>query len=243
MLERCRWRVGIQLAHVRAESGAVVGSGTNITFVPDDGSFVCICLESETYVCSFSSELLFSFELLNLYVFSMYALFLPFCSSRSSRAWPRHRCLQLYLGAEPEGLDPYCYCMFLLLGAEPEGLDPYCYCFIIIRGRARRARPLLLLYVLLLLLLLLLFFFFQWESMAALWREHGKMMKFGTLLGMVINSDLTNFGVSKTTSIAPPPVQKFNIEMVITREPLSLEKWNLVHLITLIILITCNSLQ
>ncbi len=81
------------------------------------------------------------------------------------------------------------------------------------------------------------------ESMAALWREHGKMMKFGTLLGMVINSDLTNFGVSRTTSIAPPPVQIFNIEMVITREPLSLEKWNLVHLITLIILITCNSLQ
>ncbi len=43
-------------------------------------------------------------------------------------------------------------------------------------------------------------------------------------LGMVMNSDLTNFGVSKTTSIAPPPVQIFNIEMVITREPLSLEK-------------------
>ncbi len=43
--------------------------------------------------------------------------------------------------------------------------------------------------------------------MAALWREHGKMMKFGTLIGMVINSDLTNFGVSRTTSIAPPPVQ------------------------------------
>ncbi len=32
-----------------------------------------------------------------------------------------------------------------------------------------------------------------------------------------------HFGVSKTTSIAPPPVQIFNIEMVITREPLSLE--------------------
>ncbi len=41
-------------------------------------------LNLETYVCSFSSELLFSFELLNLYVFSMYALFLPFCSSRSA---------------------------------------------------------------------------------------------------------------------------------------------------------------
>ncbi len=148
----------------------------------------------------------FSFELLFLYVFSMYALRLPFCSFRYSQARPRHCCLQLYLGAEPEGLDPYCYCMFYY----------YYYYY---------------------------FFSSQWESMAALWREHGKMMKFGTLLGMVINSDLTNFGVSRTTSIAPPPVQIFNIEMVITREPLSLEKWNLVHLITLIILITCNSLQ
>ncbi len=50
------------------------------------------------------------------------------------------------------------------------------------------------------------------------------MMKFGTLVVMVINSDLTNFGVSRTNSIAPPPVQKFNIEMVITPEPLNLEK-------------------
>ncbi len=50
------------------------------------------------------------------------------------------------------------------------------------------------------------------------------MMKFGTLVEMAMNSDLTNFGVSKTTSIAPPPVQKFNIKMVINREPLSLEK-------------------
>ncbi len=50
------------------------------------------------------------------------------------------------------------------------------------------------------------------------------MMKFGTPVEMVMNSYLTNFGVSRTTSIAPPPVQKFNIEMVITREPLSLEK-------------------
>ncbi len=50
------------------------------------------------------------------------------------------------------------------------------------------------------------------------------MMKFGTLIGMVINSDLTNFGVSRTTSIAPPPVQKFNIQIIITHEPLILEK-------------------
>ncbi len=105
----------------------MVGSGTNIDFVPDVGSFVHICLESETYVCSFSSEFLFSFELLNLYVYSMYALFLPFCSSRS---------------APP----------FLLF----PGLAPViAACSYIIRGRAQRARPLLLLYVLLLLLLLL----------------------------------------------------------------------------------------
>ncbi len=65
-----------------AAKGAVVGSDTNIAFVPDIGSSVRICLESETCVCSFSSEFLFSFELLNLYVFSMYALLLPFCSSR-----------------------------------------------------------------------------------------------------------------------------------------------------------------
>ncbi len=95
-----------------AAKGAVVGSGTNNAFVSDVGSSVRICLESETCVCSFSSEFLFSFELLNLYVFSLYALLLPFCPFRSSRARPRHCCLQLYLGAEPEGLDPYCYCMF-----------------------------------------------------------------------------------------------------------------------------------
>ncbi len=32
--------------------------------------------------------------------------------------------------------------------------------------------------------------------MAALWREHREMMKFGTLVVMAMNSDLTNFGVS-----------------------------------------------
>ncbi len=50
------------------------------------------------------------------------------------------------------------------------------------------------------------------------------MMKFGTLVMMVITSDLINFGVSRPNSIAPPPVQKLNIEMVITPEPLVLEK-------------------
>ncbi len=108
----------------------------------------------------------------------------------------------------------------------------------IIRGRAQRARA-----PIAIVCFIIIIIFVQWESMAALWTEHRKIMKFGTLIVMAMNSDLTNFGVSRTTSIAPPPVQIFNIEMVITREPLSLEKWNLVHLITLIILITCNSLQ
>ncbi len=50
------------------------------------------------------------------YVRSVSAVLLfPLCAALrryASRAWPRHCCLQLYLGAEPEGLDPYCYCMF-----------------------------------------------------------------------------------------------------------------------------------
>ncbi len=50
------------------------------------------------------------------------------------------------------------------------------------------------------------------------------MMKFGTLVVMAITIDLTNFGVSRTNSIAPPPVQIFNTEIVITLEPLILEK-------------------
>ncbi len=50
------------------------------------------------------------------------------------------------------------------------------------------------------------------------------MMKIGTLVEMVINRDLTNFGVSKTNSIAPPPVQKFNIKVVITHKLLMVEK-------------------
>ncbi len=69
------------------------------------------------------------------------------------------------------------------------------------------------------------------------------MMKIGTLVEMAINRDLTNFGDSKTNSIAPPPVQKFNIEEVITRKLLMVEKWNLVHLIRLFMLITFNNLQ
>ncbi len=87
------------------------------------------------------------------------------------------------------------------------------------------------------------FFLGKWGSVATLWRENRKMMKIGTLVEMVIKSDLTNFGVSKTNSIAPPPVQKFNIEVVITRKLLMVEKWNLVHLIRLFMLITFNTLH
>jgi len=76
------------VVHDWVAGGALVGNGMNIAFVPDVGSSVRICLESETYVCSFSSEFLFSFELLNLYVFSIHALLLPFCSSRSAPPFP-----------------------------------------------------------------------------------------------------------------------------------------------------------
>ncbi len=65
--------------------------------------------------------------------------------------------------------------------------------------------------------------------MAALWTEHTKMMKIGTLVEISMNTDLTNFGGSRTNSIAPPPVQKLNIELVIAPEPLIVEEWNLVH--------------
>ncbi len=50
------------------------------------------------------------------------------------------------------------------------------------------------------------------------------MMKFGKLVEMAMNTDLTNFGGSRTNSIAPPPVQKLNIEMVIAPEPLIVEE-------------------
>ncbi len=50
------------------------------------------------------------------------------------------------------------------------------------------------------------------------------MMKIGTLVEMAINRDLTDFGVSKNNSIAPPPVQKSNFEVVITRKLLMVEK-------------------
>ncbi|KAF4115198.1 hypothetical protein G5714_002687 [Onychostoma macrolepis] len=52
--------------------GTVARSGADVAFVPDVASSVGVRLESETCVCSFSSELLFVFELLR---FRTYLLF------------------------------------------------------------------------------------------------------------------------------------------------------------------------
>ncbi len=73
--------------------------------------------------------------------------------------------------------------------------------------------------------------------------SHILLITLDDLLVMVITSKLTNFGVSRTNSIAPPPVQIFNIEIIITHKPLVLGEQNLVHLITLIMLITFNILH
>jgi len=48
-------------------------------------------------------------------------------------------------------------------------------------------------------------------------------VKFGAMIEMALNSNLTNFGVSSTNSLAPPPVQKFTFHLVITFEPFVLE--------------------
>ncbi len=172
-----------------------------------------------------------------------------FCSRcrifRVHLSWIRNLCLFLFIWTSVQFWTSEPICFFyvrsvsaVLLFPLFPGLAPASLLAAIFRGRAQRARA-----PIAIVCFIIIIIFVQWESMAALWTEHGKMMKFGTLIVVAMNSDLTNFGVSKTTSIAPPPVQIFNIEMVITREPLSLEKWNLVHLITLIILITFNSLQ
>ncbi len=124
-----------------------------------------------------------------------------------------------------------CFCRFAL----PALRRPSC------SSRARPRHCCLQLYWI--LFLLDSFFLGKWGSVATLWRENGKIMKIDTLVEMAINRDLTNFGVSKTNSIAPPPVQKFNIEVVITRKLLMVEKLNLVHLICLFMLITFNNLH
>ncbi len=52
--------------------------------------------------------------------------------------------------------------------------------------------------------------------------SHILLITLDDLLVMVITCKLTNFGVSRTNSIAPPPVQIFNIEIIITHKPLVL---------------------
>lgn len=44
-----------------------------------------------------------------------------------------------------------------------------------------------------------------------------------TIIVMVMNSNMANFGVSRTYSIVPPPVKKFNFPMVISFEAFVLE--------------------
>ncbi len=61
-------------------------------------------------------------------------------------------------------------------------------------------------------------------SNGSLWQPYEGNIGKLTLVDMAMNNDLINFGVSRTNSIAPPQVQKLNIEMVITPEPLVLEK-------------------
>lgn len=69
--------------------------------------------------------------------------------------------------------------------------------------------------------------------MAALWKVHRKIMKNGTIIVDAMKSNMTNFGVSRTYFIVPPPVQKLNFPMVITFEAFILDIQFLVHLITL----------
>lgn len=64
------------------------------------------------------------------------------------------------------------------------------------------------------------YYSFEWESMAALSSEHRKMMRFGTLVVIVTNRNWIKFGVSRTNSITPAPVQKFTFLKVITFEHL-----------------------
>lgn len=59
--------------------------------------------------------------------------------------------------------------------------------------------------------------------MTALSMEHVNMIKFGTIVVMLMNSDCANFYL-RTNSIAPSPVQKLFFLKVITLEPFDQEK-------------------
>ncbi len=63
----------------------------------------------------------------------------------------------------------------------------------------------------------------QWESMPAIWTVHKKLMKFGTLIGVVLNTNLTKLRVSDTNSIVPTPFQIVTFILIITFQPFTLE--------------------
>ncbi len=106
----------------RVATGAVVGSGANILLFQMSDLPCALYLNqkrvfapSHLNFCSvlnyYTSELICFFHIHSVSA----VLLLPLCATP---LWvvhglgPGNRCLQLYLGAEPEGLDPYCYCMF-----------------------------------------------------------------------------------------------------------------------------------
>ncbi len=72
---------------------------------------------------------------------------------------------------------------------------------------------------------------YEWESMAALLTVHRKIMKFGTLVEVVLNSNQTNSCVSTIFSIVPPPFQ-YSL-FLITSEHFVLKTKFRVDLITL----------
>ncbi len=79
---------------------------------------------------------------------------------------PGNRCLQLYLGAEPKGLEPLLLLYVLLLGAEPKGLEPLLLLYVLLGAEPKGLEPLLLLYVLLLL----------YSSNGSLWQPYERNM-------------------------------------------------------------------
>lgn len=82
-----------RMAHDQIARGTAARRGANIAFDLDVGTYsMHVHLESETCVCSFSSELLYRS------VFSMYVLFSCFCSSRSALSYSP------FVGLGPESL-------------------------------------------------------------------------------------------------------------------------------------------
>ncbi len=116
--------------------------------------------ESETYVCPFHLNFCSVLNFWTYWYFSVYALLLPFCSSRSAPA-------------------PALLLAAIFRGRAQRARAPIALVCFIIRGRAQGLEPLLLLYVLLLLLLLLLLLY---SSNGSLWQPYeGNMGKWWNL--------------------------------------------------------------